>query len=94
MDNIKSLVVLLAGVAFLAVAIVAQATDPAVKLGVPQPSAAPSCAAGSNGFFADPNGSIYACAGANRVLIGSAGAKAFATSTATATPTPTATSTP
>ena len=70
--------------------------DPAAGFGVPQPSAAPSCAAGGATLYGDLNGNIYACAGTSRVLVARGGAAVFATATATATvtPTPTVTATP
>jgi hypothetical protein len=42
--------------------------DATVFLGVPRPSAQPSCAAGTVGFYADPNDCVYVCAGATNVL--------------------------
>lgn len=75
----------------------ASATDPSVLMGLPKPSAVPSCAAGDAGFHSDPAGAIYACANGQRSLVAApkGGSAAFPTATATATltPTPTVTST-
>jgi hypothetical protein len=74
-------------------AIVASAADPSVVLGIPQPSAAPTC--GNPGFVADPNGNIYACNGTDlRAIVNVKGNGVFATASASPTPTPTVTVTP
>lgn len=97
----KGLYVVLGIVAAFAVAIVctpAGAVDPAKFFGMPQPSAAPSCVAGSGGYYQDPNGCQYACAGAKSVILARplSNSCAFSTTgpTATISPTPTVTVTP
>lgn len=77
----------------------ANAVDPNVIMGVPQPSAQPTppaCGNAKVGIYGDPVGCLYACVdGAQRILAGVT--CVFPTSAATlvptATPTPTATAT-
>src|SRR5882672_5178971 len=74
--------------------------DAKVILGLPEPSAAPTCGLNRAGFYGDRNGCVYVCAGGKTSVVSnsSTGPCAFATNanvpTATPTPIPTATATP
>ena len=59
--------------------------DPARILGVPQPSAMPTCGNAAVGLYADPNGCVYACTDGQRTIL--AGTTCvFPTPQATVTP--------
>src|SRR5438445_554909 len=66
--------------------------DAKVILGVPEPSAAPTCGTHRAGFYGDPQGCLYDCADGKTALLlsGLHGPCAFPTNAnvATATPTP------
>lgn len=81
--------------------------DPARGMGVPQPSARPTCGNTNSFFYGDRNGCIYACSdGATTIVAGvtcvfptsaatiAPTATPTVTATPTLTPTPTVTATP
>lgn len=102
----RNLPFLIALSAFVALALgtllvpTSDAGDPAVLLGLPRPSTAPSCGAAVSGLHSDSKGCVYSCSnGTRRVLAGSAVGGTSCdfstpTPTATVTPTPTVTATP
>lgn len=88
----KSLLGLVLGVALFASVIVANAADAPVILGLPRPSAAPTCGATVVGVYGTKADScIYGCQHGNRKVISANGPCALPTNTNTPTPTPTST---